>query len=240
MPTVCPSVQLIFCLCPLSSYSPCTPQWPCRSLCHPAPFPLYHIILSFSALSLNVVPTHPTRLSVFPKKPSPASISLLHNVWIRFLFCFCFFSLFICLLYDSLLHSFIPFIQKNISVATFSVSFSWDTDVCVQVSIVLFLPWHGKQCTLDRVTWEAGTSQAQEVWLHLLVGDSRVRGQLYWSTARVAGACIGDQMVDEPNSLAPPIPYFMKNTAVAEGAYCRVPESRVPSNTALPLWVPGR
>lgn len=74
---------------------------------------------------------------------------------------------------------FIPFIQKNISVATFSVSSSRDTDVCVQVSIVLFLPWHGTQCTLDRVTWEAGTSQAQEVWLHLLVTDSRVRGQLY-------------------------------------------------------------
>lgn len=118
-------------------------------------FPLYHIILSFSALLMLF--QHILQDSVSSPKILHQHLFHFHAMsGLGFFFCFC---LFICCMILSL----IPSIQNNISIATFSVSSSRDTDECVQVSIVLFLPWHGKQCTLDRVTWKADTSQAQEI-----------------------------------------------------------------------------
>lgn len=113
------------------------------------PFPSTTLSFPFSALSLNVVPTHPTRLSVFPKKPSPASISLLRNVWIRFFFVFVFY-LFVVWFSSSFLSSKRTFylllsLYSLLGTQMFVSKFPLFSSFPGMVSSVLLTGWPGKQ-----------------------------------------------------------------------------------------------
>lgn len=105
---VCHSVQIIFASVHSVLTAHAFPRDPVGPFATLHPFLSTTLSFPFSALLMLFQCILQDSMSSPKKKPSPASISLLRNVWIRFLFHFCFYCLFICLLYDSLLHSFHP------------------------------------------------------------------------------------------------------------------------------------
>lgn len=205
--TNCLSFQLIFCLSPFSSWSPCIP--PVNLLFCPFatlhPFPLLNY--PFFIRSHNIVPKQTIRLKCLFQKPLPASLLLTLDIWIRFIICF---------LYDSLPHSFHP--KEHFNCYFLCVLFL-GIPLCLSASLHCSLLSLGMVSGVLLGKWpESGSFRSPESIASPLGGKFIVKWQLYDIQAGLGIQNKGDQMTDEPISLVPSFPYLMERTAVIGGS----------------------